>query len=63
MDEAISAIFGAIIFTAFVGGLAESIGTIPFYLIVILVVVLMGYEAYEEVQKGWSAYKRGKDSK
>ena len=51
MDEAISAVIGGIIFFAFVVGLAESIGALPFILIVALVVAAMGYGAFEVVMK------------
>ena len=41
MDHAISAVIGAILFAAFVLGLAESIGSIAFFVIVFLVVGLL----------------------
>lgn len=59
MDQSISAIIGAVIFTAFVVGLAQSIASIPFFIIVLIVVVLMGTSAFELIkeQLGWGASK------
>ena len=51
MDQTISAIIGAIIFIAFTAGLAESIGSIPFFLIVGIVIVLMGFGTIEVIKK------------
>ena len=47
MDQVITTVIGMIIFTAFVAGLAESIGALPFIIIVSLVVAAMGYNAFE----------------
>lgn len=47
MDQVITTVIGMIIFTAFVAGLAESIGALPFMIIVSLVVAAMGYNAFE----------------
>lgn len=63
MDHAVSAVLGAVIFTAFVVGLADSIDAPPFYIIVAVVVGLMGYETYEVVRHGWKAFKFRRDSK
>lgn len=57
MDESISAIIGALIFSAFVAGLAESIGAIPFILIVSIVIVLMGIDTIEVVKKALKSKK------
>ena len=51
MDQSISAVLGAIVFAAFTLGLAESIGSIPFFIIVLGVVSIMGYSVYEVVRE------------
>ena len=51
MDQSISAVLGALIFSAFVLGLAESIGSIPFFVIVSLVVGFMGFETYQFIKE------------
>ena len=63
MDQAISAVIGAIIFTWFTAGLAESIGSIPFILIVALVIGLVGYNTWEMVKEGIQSSKSEKSSK
>jgi len=50
MDEAISSVMGAILFAAFTGGLAESINSIPFYVIVGIVIGLMATDTVETVR-------------
>ena len=47
MEQVITTVIGTIIFVAFVAGLAESIGALPFIVIVTIVVVAMGYNAFE----------------
>jgi len=49
MDSVISVIIGAIIFLGFTLGLAISINAVPIYLIVVFVMALLIYEAYEEI--------------
>lgn len=49
MDRVISTIAGALLFFWFTAGLAESIGSIPFYIIVAIVIGMMGYDAYQTV--------------
>ena len=51
MDQSISAVIGAIIFIAFTAGLAESIGAIPFILIVGLVIVLVVINTWETIKE------------
>ena len=51
MGQAFTAVVGAIIFSAFVLGLAESISAIPFFVIVGLVVVAMSYGVFEVVKE------------
>lgn len=50
MDQAISAVIGAIVFIAFTGGLAESIGAIPFILIVTIVIGLVCFDTWEVIK-------------
>ncbi len=51
MDQIFSAIIGGIIFAAFVAGLAESIGAIPFIIIVALVIGLMSFDVYQLIKE------------
>lgn len=60
MDLAFSALIGALIFAAFTGGLAESINTPPFYVIVGLVIAMMGVATYQTIKK---QFKSGKSKK
>ena len=48
MDNIITGIFGITVFLLFVGGLAVSIGHIPFFVIVIIVAALAAYGLYED---------------
>lgn len=51
MDQKISAVIGAVIFTAFVAGLAESIGATPFIIIVSLVVIMVGIGVVQTIRE------------
>lgn len=57
MVNLISGIFAAAIFIAFVGGLAESIGVLPFALIVGSVVIMMLIDFAQSVKKGMKKNK------
>jgi len=48
MDKKITAGFGVAIFLLFVAGLAETIGEIPFTIIVVFVCAMALYGVYEE---------------
>ena len=50
MDNIITGIFGIGLFIAFIGGLAESIGALPFILIVLFVGSMAAYDFYENVR-------------
>ena len=63
MDQTISAVIVAIIFTAFVTGLAESIGAIPFIIIVLIVVTAMGYGVVEMFKEQWKSGNSNQTSK
>ena len=52
MDNLISGSLAAIVFIAFVGGLAESIGVLPFILIVAGVVILMLIDFLQSARDG-----------
>jgi hypothetical protein len=52
MDNLISGLLAAIVFIAFVGGLAESIGAPPFIIIVTGVVILMLIDYVQSAKKG-----------
>lgn len=60
MDLAFSALVGAIIFTAFTAGLAESIGTLPFFVIVGSVIAMMLVDTYQTIR---AQFIRGKSNK
>lgn len=59
MDLVFSALVGAIIFTAFTAGLAESIGTLPFYIIVGSVIFMMGLDTYQTIREQFKSKKPG----
>jgi len=50
MDKKITAILGLAVFLLFVGGLAKSIGQIPFAVIVVIVCAMTIYGVYEELR-------------
>ncbi len=60
MDQAISSVIGAIIFAAFVGGLANSIGAVPFFVIVGLVIAVTFLETSEVVREALRGVMRRK---
>lgn len=63
MDQKISAVIGAIIFTAFVAGLAESIGALPFIFIVAFVILLMGIDTVQTIREQARSRKSNEPSK
>lgn len=50
MTNNITGIFGMAIFLAFIGGLAESIATPPFLIIVLIVAAMALYDLYENIR-------------
>ena len=52
MDNIITGAIGVIMFLAFTGGLAESIGAIPFILIVVVVGAMLCVDFYESAKEG-----------
>ncbi|PHS78721.1 MAG: hypothetical protein COB59_05560 [Rhodospirillaceae bacterium] len=50
MDNTIAGLFGILLFLAFVGGLAFSIGAVPFIIIVAIIGVMAVYDFYESVR-------------
>jgi len=52
MDNIISGAIAVAMFLAFAGGLAESIGEIPFILIVIIVGAMLCIDFYESAKEG-----------
>ncbi len=50
MDKIITAIIGIVMFLLFVGGLAESIGQIPFILIVIIIGGMAAYAIWDDIR-------------
>jgi len=57
MDNLITALLGAALFIAFVGGLAQSIGTPPFIMIVIFVVILFLVDLVQSARAGLKSKK------
>ena len=53
MDNLISSILAAIVFIAFVAGLANSIGEPPFIAIVTIVIVLMSIDVVQSIKRGF----------
>ncbi len=53
MDNLISSILAAIVFIAFVAGLAHSIGEPPFIAIVTIVIVLMSIDVVQSIKRGF----------
>ena len=59
MDNLISGLIAAAIFVPFVGGLAVSIGVVPFAIIVVIVVAMMLIDFYQSARDGLRAEGRG----
>jgi len=51
MTNLITGLIGIVLFLAFVGGLAQSIGAVPFILIVIIIGAMALYDFYESVRE------------
>ena len=52
MDNLITGAIAVVIFLAFAGGLAESIGEAPFILIVVIVSIMLLIDFYESAKEG-----------
>ena len=52
MDNIITGAISVVIFLAFVGGLAESIGAVPFIIIVLIVGIMLLIDFYESAKEG-----------
>jgi len=52
MDNLISGLIAAAIFIPFVGGLAVSIGAVPFAIIVLIVVAMMLFDFFQSARDG-----------
>lgn len=52
MDNIISGAIAVTMFLAFTGGLAESIGAVPFILIVVIVGAMLCTDFYESAKEG-----------
>ena len=57
MDSIITGVIGTVLFLLFVGGLAESIGAVPFIVIVIIVSIAAVYGLYEDIREDQKAQK------
>lgn len=63
MDNLISGIIGGVLFIAFTAGLADSIGHIPFYIIVALVVTMLLVDLYQSGKAGLAEEKEAKQAR
>ena len=61
MDNMITGILSALLFIAFVAGLAESIGEVPFIIIVGIVSVMVLVDLTQSIRQGISARKQQGD--
>lgn len=50
MDNTITGLIGILMFLAFIGGLAHSIGATPFIIIVLIIGAMAVYDFYESVR-------------
>jgi predicted benzoate:H+ symporter BenE len=62
MDNIITGAIAVAMFLAFAGGLAESIGEIPFILIVVIVGIMLCTDFYESVKEGLQQEKDKKSN-
>jgi len=51
MTNLITGLIGIVLFLALIGGLAQSIGAVPFILIVIIIGAMALYDFYESVRE------------
>ena len=61
MDNMITGILSALLFIAFVAGLAESIGAVPFMIIVGIVCVMLLVDLTQSIKAGFSSPDRKKE--
>lgn len=57
MDGIITGVIGTAIFLLFVGGLAHSIGTIPFTIIVVIISAAAIYGLYEDIREDQESHQ------
>ena len=62
MDNIITGAIAVAMFLAFAGGLAESIGEIPFILIVVIVGTMLCIDFYESAKEGLQQEKEKKSN-
>ena len=60
MDNIITGAIAVVIFLAFAGGLAESIGAIPFIMIVIIVGAMLLVDFYQSAKEGLEEERKKK---
>ena len=60
MDNIITGAIAVVIFLAFAGGLAESIGAIPFILIVVIVGAMLCVDFYQSAKEGLAEERKKK---
>jgi len=54
MDNMITGVLSTVLFIAFVAGLAQSIGALPFMLIVAIVSIMLLFDLSQSVKQGFS---------
>ena len=62
MDNIITGAIAVAMFLAFAGGLAESIGAVPFILIVVIVGAMLCVDFYESAKEGLQQEKEKKSN-
>lgn len=63
MDNMISGVLSAAIFIAFTAGLADSIGALPFIIIVASVIAMVLYDLRDSVKKGFAEERAEQEKK
>ncbi len=63
MDNLITGILAIIVFVAFTLGLAESIGEVPFVIIVLIVISMAGVDLWQSTREGLRGEREQKAGK
>ena len=63
MDNIITGAIGVIIFLAFTLGLAESIGALPFFVIVVIVCAMLCTDFFQSARESWREMKQNGSAK
>ena len=63
MDNLITGIVAIAVFVAFVAGLAQSIGAVPFIVIVAIVIAMAGFDFWQSARQGLREEQENKAGK